>query len=98
MAKISRWYTEDPVIELNLDQMLEVVEKAAIASPGVLDTLPERYTTENPDFENDEYYHINISFPINQSDVTISFLNEDGKFDPEKFNNVNSIWRRGERG
>ena len=91
MAKISRWYTEDPVIELNLDQMLEVVEKAAIASPGVLDTLPERYTTENPDFENDEYYHINISFPINQSDVTISFLNEDGKFDPEKFNNVNFI-------
>jgi len=91
MAKISRWYTEDQVIELNLQEMLEVIEKAALASPGVLDTVPERYTTENPDFKNDEYYHINMSFPIKFSDVTISFLNDDGKFNPDKFQSSNFI-------
>ena len=87
MAKISRWYTEDPVVELNLGEMLEVVEKAIIASPGAVDTLPERYSTESEEFKNDEYYHINMSFPLRSAE----FLDSSGKFNPSKFNDSDFI-------
>ena len=86
MAKISRWYTKDTVIEVNQSQAADIIYSSPTSNEIV-----EQISNVWFSGESEEYYHINLSFPINNDDSTISVL-KDGKFNPEeKFSNSNFI-------
>ena len=86
MAKISRWYTKDTVIEVNQSQAADIIYSSPTSNEIV-----EQISNVWFSGESEEYYHINLSFPINNDNSTISVL-KDGKFNPEeKFSNSNFI-------
>ena len=85
MANISRWYTEDLIVELTEKETQTALNKSTRDNID-LASLADWFS--NP---NDEYYQLNLSFPINYSDDSISFL-RDGKFnDIEKFSDLDFI-------
>ena len=92
MANISRWYTEDLIVELTEKETQTALNKSTRDNID-LASLADWFS--NP---NDEYYQLNLSFPINYSDDSISFL-RDGKFnDIEKFSDLDFIGELQEKG